>query len=148
MTDWLVQGCDYNPGWFPLYPSRVPSGGVKAYYWNERCLVAPKPKIDQKGYYYWPNWLTRKVIPGLLPAPTGFIGTTEPQDLSNALHALTRRRSKAVDDFLELINGPDANNQLADVATRWGIRDSSLRSTIHDMCSTEHTCAALAGRPT
>lgn len=51
------------------YPLRVPRGGAKRYYWNEKCLIAPKPYYDDEGYFYWRNWVIRKVIPGLLPMP-------------------------------------------------------------------------------
>ena len=85
MTDWLVQGCDYNPRWFPLYPSRVPKGGAKAYFWNERCLKAPKPYLIDNMYAMD---YRRRVRPGLLPAPTGFIGLPDSSLLVQALKSL------------------------------------------------------------
>lgn len=53
--------------WGP-YPLRIPAGGVRKYFWNEKCLTAPRPAIDKNGCYYAPPFI-RRIIPGLVPMP-------------------------------------------------------------------------------
>lgn len=122
-TDWMSQGCTYENYWFPLYPSRVPVGEVKAYYWNEKCLVAPKPYFDDEGYYYWRNWVIRKVVPGLLSMPTGFIGFPKDNDMAAALGSLIRNTSKAVDELLQWAMG-------ADPKPEWDITEDGTHASI------------------
>lgn len=104
MTDWLIQGCDYSPGWFPLYPSRVVLGGVKAYYWNERCLHAPKPYLEDGFYALDPR---RRVRLGLLPVPRGFTSVPDTSLLVQALKNMmshTPYTNNAVKKLLEHVD--------------------------------------------
>lgn len=101
MTQWLIDGtCDNR---FPYYPSRVPSGGVKLYHWNERSLTAPKPYLVNGIYGLDPR---RRVRPGLLPMPTGFIGLPDTKALTAALRDLVRNSNNAINELLAILANP------------------------------------------
>lgn len=68
MTTWMIPSGPYG---IPLYPARVPRGGVKKFYINERCLKAPVPYMVDGRYAWDPR---RRVRPGLVSIPKGFIG--------------------------------------------------------------------------
>lgn len=71
VTHWM-HGVNPTKGMYwpwPWSPARIPRDGVKKYYWNWKCLEAPKPYFDSEGYYYWRPWVVRKIIPGLVKMP-------------------------------------------------------------------------------
>lgn len=94
MTDWFQEFTDDGEWRFPRYPARVPKGVVKKYFWNEKCLVAPKPYFDSEGYYYWREWLIRKIVPGLLPMSEPIKSLPSDKDIVNSLAGLMKRHSE------------------------------------------------------
>lgn len=52
--------------WYFRAPLRRFVGNPPKYFWNERCLKAPVPYMEN-GIYAMPPW--RKFVPGLLSAP-------------------------------------------------------------------------------
>lgn len=83
-----------NEEWrWGYYPTRVPRGGIKKYFWNWKCLEAPKPYFDNEGYYYWRDYFIRKIIPGLMPVPKPIKTMGEYHNLVDSLKTLLENRS-------------------------------------------------------
>lgn len=101
-TDWMDHGCTHVGYGFPLYPRRVPPGGVKPYYWNSKCLEAPRPYLINGIYGQDPR---RRVIPGLVPISAGFVGLPSSEDLMIALRERIRNHSNALTKVIELTSG-------------------------------------------
>lgn len=72
------------PYGFPKSPWAHPRGCPK-YFWNERCLKAPKPYLIDNMYAMDPR---RRVRPGLLPAPQGFTSIPDTSLLVQMLRQL------------------------------------------------------------
>lgn len=85
---------------FPKSPWAHPNGCPK-YFVRDRCLIAPKPYMVDGIYDMGPR---RRIRPGLLPVPTGFISVMPPEDLMAALRSLctVRNTNMAVSKLLAL----------------------------------------------
>lgn len=107
-VDWMHSEepkTNYYP-WYRALGFRPPEAnprGVKTYLdlirWKR--LEAPKPYVDKEGYFEAPwLWLcTRRVVPGLVPAPTCGIKPLPMHEHINTLKLLLGIKTDAVDSI-------------------------------------------------
>lgn len=74
---------------FPKSPWAHPNGCPK-YFVRDRCLTAPKPHMVDGIYDMDPR---RRIRPGLVPMPDGFISTISSDELSRSLISLCKVRN-------------------------------------------------------
>lgn len=104
---------------FPSSPWAHPHGCPK-YFWNERCLQAPKPYLEDGFYALAPR---RRVRPGLLPAPKGFASIPDTSLLVQALKSLMSHIPNTNDAVKQLLENQNALPAIyTDTAfrRRWG----------------------------
>ena len=69
-----------------LYPTRVVK--IVPYFWNERCLKAPRPFMIEGCYAIDP---VRRVRPGLVTVSQGFIGHPTAKEMTASVKAYLDR---------------------------------------------------------